>query len=315
MSLPCGSSYGDTTDNTRMNAPWSNDLENEFLSRRGYPIQKALPAIFSYDDEGSLMRKDYWETMGELMVENYTGQIDKWCRENNIISTGHLLYEESFRGNLASHADYFGVIKQLGYPGIDTVLTHQHIDEYDFNVAGRLVASVGVLENKERLLCETFTGSGWDMQIRDMKRIAARLLVLGVDYIQYMGAYYSIDGANKNFLMCYPPSHNFNNCLFEFYPELTKFISRLQYLNANTSLKADMAVLFPDSTARLKIGGSHKFIKDELLRYIDNTIQGVINGLLYENIQFIFIDEKRLAEAKCSNGKLVVGGRGQETIF
>ena len=32
-----------------------------------------------------------WNTVGELVSENYFGQIQTWCREHNVLSGGHLL--------------------------------------------------------------------------------------------------------------------------------------------------------------------------------------------------------------------------------
>ena len=72
-------------------------------------------------------------------------------------------------------------------------------------------------------MCETFSGSGWDLTLEDAKRIMNKLMTLGVTYTIYMTASSSLNEGRKNFPIGYPPSHGFNNPLFRHYGKLTDY--------------------------------------------------------------------------------------------
>ena len=69
--------------------------------------QDDLPALVA--DAGAAGRKiryDFWLTVGELVSENYFGQIQARCRQYHVPSGGHLLAEEGIvvYNHLAIHS-------------------------------------------------------------------------------------------------------------------------------------------------------------------------------------------------------------------
>ncbi|MBR3271059.1 MAG: hypothetical protein IKI59_03985, partial [Clostridia bacterium] len=59
------------------------------------------------------MRYDFWSTLTDQYEKSYFKEIEDWCADHDVISTGHLLYEESLRmharvdGNLFKHLQHF----------------------------------------------------------------------------------------------------------------------------------------------------------------------------------------------------------------
>ena len=84
-------------------------------------------------------------------------------------------------------------------PGIDIIFPYHMINYYDFNVTPKYVSSAAHFLGRGRVLSETYTGSTWAITLREMKRIANRLFLFGVNYIQFMGAYYSINNYHKSY--------------------------------------------------------------------------------------------------------------------
>jgi hypothetical protein len=64
--------------------PWSADFSREFKVRRGYAIEPLLPALVAEaGPKGARARYDFWLTVGELVSENFFGQIRDWGRKHN----------------------------------------------------------------------------------------------------------------------------------------------------------------------------------------------------------------------------------------
>ncbi len=76
--------------------PWSTNLPVEFEKRRGYPLDRVLPLLVcGTGPETEKARHDFWRTVGDLVSENYFGQIQNWCHRHDVLSGGHLLMEEA----------------------------------------------------------------------------------------------------------------------------------------------------------------------------------------------------------------------------
>lgn len=133
--------------------PWSAQFATEFSKRRGYPIEPLLPALVAEaGPHGARARYDFWLTVGELVAENYFGQIRQWCRRHGVPSGGHLLYEESLLAHVPLYGDFFRCARELDAPSIDCLTSLP--PQVPWYIA-RLISSVGELEGRADTMCET----------------------------------------------------------------------------------------------------------------------------------------------------------------
>lgn len=112
-----------------------------------------------------------------------------------------------------------------------------------------MLASVAKFNGKDNTMCETFSGSGWDLSLEEIKRIMNRLMSLGVSYIIYMTAFYSMSEGRKDFPIGYPPSHGYNNPLFRHYSTLTDYAAVRASLMTKTKPVGSSLVLLPQVDA------------------------------------------------------------------
>lgn len=65
-------------------ADWTDDFFEQFEKRRGYKLEEHLPEFLSADrtDITARIISDYRETMGELVLENFTQQWTNWAHKN-----------------------------------------------------------------------------------------------------------------------------------------------------------------------------------------------------------------------------------------
>ena len=287
--------------------PWTRFFEEKFLERNGYEIRSRVKELMDHSDEKLLM--DYWETVSDLFMSAYMDLTYNWCKENGLIYTGHMLLEESLESTVIRGGDPYEYYKRFTWPGIDTIMTYYNIDDYNYNITAKRASSAAHFLHKERVLSETFTLSGWDIRLQDMKRIFNRLALLGVNFIQYMGSAYDFSpGAG-----CYAMTNNWQNPLFAHYHVLSDYISGVQKFVAETTCVAKTLLLYPVTTARITLpqlpindflGGEHNMI-----------LCGLVNALLNLQVPFEFVFEQLIEEAEVADGKLLIEQEAYDTII
>ena len=291
---------------TREELPWSRRFEEKFLARNGYAIGPRVKELMDRTDPK--LTVDYWETATELFMQAYMDQIRDWCEENNLIFTGHLLCEENIDITVMYSGDAYEHYKRFHMPGIDSILTFYFIDDYNFNIAAKRASSANRFLHKERLLSETFTISGWEIRLRDMKRIIHRLALLGVNFLQYMGSAYDFQPAYSTGAM----TNNWQNPLFRHYGELSKYVSSLQYLVSHSETVPGTLLFYPMTTARVLAPNAPETNWGSRM---NDTLNGLTNSLLGLQEPFEFLFEQLLEEAQIVPGGLLLDGSRFDRII
>jgi len=305
--------------------PWSRKFEEKFFEMHNYDVKTVLPHLFIDlgEEKTARPRYDFWLTIREMYINAYMRQTHDWCEKNGLIYTGHGGGEETLRAHLESFADICEMSRYFDMPGIDIIFPYFMIDYYDFNVTPKYVSSAARFLGRKRILSETFTGSTWAITLREMKRIANRLFLFGVNYIQFMGAYYSINNYHKSYDGACPPSHNWQNTLFKHYDIFNKYLSSMSWLVSNTEICARALVLAPYATARalgggpdLREGGEHLgLLNVHPLKDQDLTIQGLVNALSEMHVPFEIGFEQFLDSAIVKDGLINMCGMSYDTLI
>lgn len=71
------------------NADWSDDFFNEFQKRRGYDLRLFIKDLVSKDTTSThiaRLKSDYRETMGEMLMDNFTKPWTDWTHKYNAVS-------------------------------------------------------------------------------------------------------------------------------------------------------------------------------------------------------------------------------------
>lgn len=131
--------------------PWSLTFESEFLQkRRGRALRLSMALVTDAGPIGARARYDFWNTVGELVSENFFGQIQTWCARHNILSGG-LLAEES-SGHVPLYGDFFRrVCDGSMCPSIDCLTSlPPGVPWY----IARMIGSIADLEGYTYTMCE-----------------------------------------------------------------------------------------------------------------------------------------------------------------
>ncbi|WP_242691694.1 glycosyl hydrolase [Desertivirga arenae] len=71
------------------NADWSDDFYNEFQKRRGYDLRLYIKDLVSKDSTSkhiARLKSDYRETMGEMLMDNFTRPWTNWAHKYNSVT-------------------------------------------------------------------------------------------------------------------------------------------------------------------------------------------------------------------------------------
>ncbi|MBQ2755568.1 MAG: hypothetical protein IJF27_02730 [Oscillospiraceae bacterium] len=292
--------------------PWDDGMFEMFEEMFGYSLKPYLYALFyePKSPEDSKARDDYRSLIKKLYLENFVAQYAECCEKNNLIFTGHFGGEEDMLGSVYQ-GNFQTALSYMGIPGMDCIFPTYKYDEDRWNIAGKLVSSVAKYKNVDRVLCETFTGSGWNTDFTHMRRIVNRLLVMGANMIQYMGAHYSLRESRKKDML--PSSHSYINPLFKFYNIYNEYVAALSYLSAKTRPDGKIMLISP-----LRQCIQENDVMDNEVHYatmpVQIVYQNAVNALAWGGMGFDIFSEDEIDKITYHDGYMEAFGYKFEYI-
>jgi hypothetical protein len=210
------------------------------------------------------------------------------------------------------------VFKYLHIPGID------HLGNGIGSLNAKFVSSAAHHYGKDRVSCEAFGASGWNMDYESVVRISNWLFQQGINLIIMHGFYYSIREEREN---DFPPSYFFQwkdwDKMKEYVPMANRMMEMLSggypetgilvYLPIETFwtyFEPDLSIktFFPKpgtSLAESGYGYSVPPIKNEKAKFIDNQFQQICSCLADENLDYEIVGNDALSGFIVKNGHLV----------
>ncbi|MBQ9150723.1 MAG: hypothetical protein IJX72_00625, partial [Clostridia bacterium] len=108
--------------------PYDYDIFDTFEQKYGYDLRPYLPLVYNSDsDEAVRLRAHFYAHIGDLVSENFFGQIQDWCKTHGITLSGHLLLEEQMVYHVPVYGNYIQCAQSMGFPGFD-VLSPRPVD-------------------------------------------------------------------------------------------------------------------------------------------------------------------------------------------
>lgn len=312
-----GDEFGTTVPGVFTDEPSSNvcrytisdNILDALKDKYGPGPERYFYLLFREGEDAVAFRRDYYEAFSSLFLNNFIKPIAQWCENNNLLLTGHLNGEEKSDFHIIN-GEPLNLLKSFGVPGIDLIRITLRGSWPDFNNLMLTAQNISHFSGKNRLLSETYTISTWSLSMAYMRRMASRLIMHGVNMLQYMGSRYSFSGIKT----CHAgPDNGLHNVLFPFYHVLGDYIARLSALSAETVPSVKTMVLHP-----LTSFGEQPMVDELRFEFsefpenhgeqVESTLNGVINSLTSLNIGHELIFESQLKdEGVCvKNGKLCI---------
>ena len=288
----------------RWEQPWSPIVPQMFSEAYGYDVLDGLIALFHEVEGAAAFRNDFWKLMNHLLMENYQKTVYDWCEAHNCRITGHTIEENSLCGQMMCSAGVMTFYEYEHVPGIDCLTL-----ERDPELAARQCASVARQTGRRQVLTESFAACGWSATPLDLKRVAERQFVAGINRLNLHLLPYSVVGARKR---DYPPFFSIHNPWMLAGKDFNQYFEKLGRLLGQAEDIAPALVIHPLRSAYTL----YRFNDGEALRRYDNAFLQQVEQWKRDGLLYHFGDETLLAKyGSADGGKLVVGCRRYDCVI
>ncbi len=219
--------------------PWSPLLPQAFRDRNRYDLLDCLPALITgFGPNTARIRYDYFQTLSELLRDNYHKTCADWCARQEV---RYATNAPVFRN---AHQVYVhipgtsGGREKVGAPEIKG--WENRAAEYRWNP--KFPSSLVHQNDKKRVFNTCFNGTGWSLTLQDMKWTVDRLGALGCNLFNFHAFFYTLDGLRKHDA---PPSQFHQNPYWKHFRLLADYVGRISYALSRGQHVADLALLDP----------------------------------------------------------------------
>ena len=224
----CGSEFGGPVPGIFSDEPncsnWTENMEEKFARRYGENLLDRLPELF-FEINGDSCSKLRWQMVNlraELLVAAFAVQVSEWCKEHNLLFTGHVFGEEDIVAQTAHCGSVMRFVQHMDIPGVDVLSDHNLV--YD---AMLQTASVAHQNGKRQVLSESFAGTGWDFPLYAQKAYMDWQLALGITRFCSHLASYTLQGEAKR---DYPPSIHYQSPWYKLEKTLQDYASTVGFM-------------------------------------------------------------------------------------
>ena len=302
-SLTCSSGFHDRD----IGFSWTTDFDETFKAQYGEDILDYLPELFyTTDDEHAyLTRFNYYTHVNERFCSAYLDNIAKWCSDNGLPLSGHMLGEDALWETMLDNGDNMRCYKNMQMPGIDMLC-----DDVVFNTPIQC-RSVCRQMGKEVMLSEMYGVTGWDFDFRGHKYQGDWQACLGVNVRVPHLAWQSMKGEGKR---DYPAPISYQSPWHLEYKYLEDHYARINTALTRGTPFVKIGVIYPVDTFKMIYGSMAE--SKEIIDEIDGNYKQTTEWLLKYGYDFDLISETLLPEL-CTKGTnpLNVGKMSYDVIL
>lgn len=290
-----------------LSIPWTTDLADTFAEYAGFDLLDRLPELFWELPDGKIsnLRWLFYDHLSDRFAKSYAGQIGKWCDENGIALTGHLLAEENLNWQSISVGEAMRSYPHFGIPGIDMLCNH-----VEFTTA-KQAQSIVHQYDKEAMVSELYGVSNWDFDFRGHKFQGDWQAALGITVRVPHLSWVSMKGSAKR---DYPASINYQSPWYKEYPYIENHFARLNTVLTRGKPIVDTCIIHPIESFWLRFGPADQ--TSEAQKQLENDFHDITRWLLTSMVDFDFVSEALLPEQHTGAGdKFDVGSMNYSTVI
>ncbi len=283
--------------------PYNNGMFEDFAQKYGYDLQEKLPMLFSGSSaEAKRVRCNFYDYIGTLLSENFFGQISKWCEENGVKFSGHMLLEEQLMYHVPIYGNFMLCAEQVGYPGFDILNPRPAAYISGISTGAKYASSVAWLYNKERVFVEI-------CPVNNPDEFAENHL----DYALGTMTFTYFDGGNQ-VATYYTQANSEQETGIAF----NEYVGRLGSIVTKAQNKNQIAIYYGiDTVAANYIPPSDQSVYsiDEMVKITDKTVDEIVLALRENGLDYVFLDDNAIAQGKVEGGALAVNNFTFKTII
>ena len=274
---------------------WSEDMPQQFKSRKGYDIVPFLDKLFitnpdEVDAGAAKVRLDYAEVLTQLSEERFFKPIYDWNASKGLIYG----CDNEGRGlRPLQYMDYFRATSWFTAPGNDAPSRGSSFRQT------KVSSSIAHLYNRPRTWLEAFHSIGWDANGALLKRQLDHHIIAGGNLLCMHGLYYSTHGGWWEWA---PPCFHFRMPYWEHMKIWLKYAERMCFLLSQGTHVCDIAILYPTETMQAVPGTN-----------AESTFK-VSDQLSVHGLDYDFIDYQSLQKSAIEDASLKIAGESYRVL-
>ena len=286
---------------------WTHTLPETFEKTYGYSIIDTLPEVVWDQPNGEPNRTRYLlqDHLCERFTEAFADQCGKWCEENGIELTGHMMEEPTLKSQSFMLGEAMRAYRGFGIPGIDMLA-----NRVELSTAKQCQSAVHQY-GKEAMLSELYGVTGWDFDFRGHKFQGDWQAALGVSVRVPHLSWVSMKGSAKR---DYPASIHYQSSWYREYPYIEDHFARLNTVLTRGKPDVKVGVIHPIESYWLHNGPVEN--NADICKQLEQNFKNTIDWLLLGTIDFDFISESLLPSQvkKAKGATLAVGAMKYDAI-
>jgi len=289
--------------------PFTDEILPEFFARNGFELLDRLPELFWELPERapSVCRYCFHDLVADLFATNYSGVLGKWCNENNLPLTGHMMEEASLQSQTSALGEAMRSYIHFGLPGIDVLN-----DNLEFTTA-KQAQSVSRQQGSNGIMSELYGVTNWDFDFAGHKGQGDWQAALGVTLRVHHLTWVSMKGEAKR---DYPASIGYQSPWYKRYSLVEDHFARLNVALTSGQPQVRVGVIHPVESYWLVYGPASQTSAERAER--DQRFTEINDILLRGLIEYDLIAESLLpvqCETEQVSERLPVGEMRYETII
>ncbi|HIT07652.1 MAG TPA: hypothetical protein IAB55_01020 [Candidatus Merdivicinus faecavium] len=287
--------------------PWTEDLADTFAEAYGEDLIAHLPQLIWELPGGrvSLIRYHYHDHITERFTEAFADNCGRWCGENGLMLTGHMMEEPTLRSQTAALGEAMRAYRGFQMPGID-MLCHN----FEYTTAKQAQSAVHQY-GREGMLSELYGVTGWSFDFRGHKIQGDWQAALGVTVRVPHLSWVSMAGEAKR---DYPASINYQSPWYKEYPLVEDHFARVNTALTRGRPVVRIGVIHPIESYWLHWGPAQQtsLVREQM----EENFQNLTEWLLFGSLDFDFICESLLPDL-CPQGgaPLKVGEMAYDAVI
>lgn len=222
-----------TTRRKKCGVAWSKALSQKYDENQLY-------GLFGKAPKGEELRQKFHADVAKLVHDNCFAEIQKWCHDNNILYSGHLLADDEPIKHVPCYGNYLDTLMTMDIPGVD-VLSSRPLGSFQHCQTALLFASsAAMLKGTRRVFSES---SDIIELIRNEGITTNREMIASLSWQTMMGVtdfahYYSYGN-------CPELPDTKTTRMAKDYREVNQTVAKLISAVENSPLEADVFLYYP----------------------------------------------------------------------
>lgn len=267
--------------------PFTDDVEETFVASYGHSFMDSLPEVFWERKDGQVSVIRYWfhDHLCERFVAAFTDNVGKWCKEHNLMLTGHMMGEPELDSQTLFIGEAMRAYRSFQLPGIDMLADRRELSTAkQAQSAARQFGCPGVMS-------ELYGVTNWDFDFRGHKLQGDWQAALGVTLRVHHLTWTSMAGEAKR---DYPAPIGYQSPWYKEYKYIEDYFSRINTIMTRGKADVKIGVIHPIESYWLYWGPEEQTVA--IRREMDDNFKNLIEWLLYGLLDFDFISESLLPQ-------------------